>query len=290
MAFAEQHGIRAVADLSHFVSLGCDGVLVATPHTTHAGIVVDLAELGMSVMCEKPLALTTADARRCIEAAESTDVLLQVAHYRRRLGATRALKHLVDSGELGAVHLVEGHFSRRLGTDTKRPWREDPTETPVGGMTALGVHMADNLVYLAGPAVRLSAFSTRIGRTSALDDMSGALIEFASGAIGTLTTSLRTPKLASTAVHGSEMTAWSEADGTRLFTLDGDRLDEVRTEHPVEPVDGVTANLADFVACLRDGARPETDGEAGLAVVQILEAMGLSASNNGASVELAGLG
>lgn len=287
--FARRHGIDVVASLEGFTASGCDGVLVATPHTTHAEIVVELAELGLGVMVEKPLALTVADARRCVAAAAAAGVVLQVAHYRRRHGATRALRRMIDDGTVGDLHLVEGHFSRRWSVDDARQWRNDPAEAPSGGMTALGVHMADNLLYLAGPAVRLSSLSTRIGDGTALTDMDAALIEFGSGAVGVLTTSLRIPKLVTTTVHGSEMTAWSEADGTRLFTLAADRLDESRTEHVVEAVDGVAANLAAFAEAIRNGTPPETDGAAGLAVVAILEAMGISAANHGAPVELASL-
>lgn len=283
--FAAEHGCRAATSLDDLLGAALDGVLVATPHTTHVELVEAIAGSGINVMVEKPLALTVADAKRCVRAADKAGVLLQVAHYRRRVAATRAIRRLIDEGSLGALHLVEGHFSRRWRPDTIRPWRDDPAEAPAGGMTALGVHMADNLLYFAGPAVRVSCFSTRIGAITALDDMTGALIEFASGAVGTLTTSLRIPKIVTCAAHGSEMVAWSEADGSRFFTLKGDG--EERVEHEVEPKDAVAENLAHFVDCVRSGSQPETGGPEGLAVVAILEAMTTSAANNGAVVELA---
>jgi predicted dehydrogenase len=284
--FAVEHGCRAAPTLDDLFADDVDGVLIATPHRSHPELVEAAAAHGVAAMVEKPLALTTAAARRCVTAADRAGTILQVAHYRRRLGATRALHRLVETGALGRLHLVEGHFTRRLGPDKERPWRDDPAEAPVGAMTALGVHMADNLLYLAGPAVRLSAYSTRLGRESALDDMSGALIEFESGALGTLTTSLRIPRVITCAAHGTDMVAWSEEDGTRLFTLGAD---DARMEQPIEAGDPVVDNLAHFVACIRTGLTPETGGPEGLAVVEILEAMAISAAAGGAPVDLASL-
>ena len=283
-SFAEIHDISAansIADLAGSV----DGVLVATPHTTHADIVVELAESGVAIMVEKPLALSVSDAERCTQAARRNDAILQVAHYRRRAAATRHLRQLIEEGSLGTVHLLEGHFSRIMPADPARPWRENPIEAPAGAMTALGVHIADNLLYLAGDfPIRLSAFSTAVVGGSPLDDITTAQMEFPSGAIGVLTTSLRLPKLISCAAHGSDMIAWSEADGARCFTLrDGD---ESRTEVTVTPIDPMVDNVAHFVECIRSGHRPETGGAEGTAVVRILEAMSESAAKNGAAIDL----
>lgn len=286
-AFAARHGCRPAASLDELWAEDLDGVMIATPHSTHVELTLSAITAGLAVMVEKPLALSVEDARRCVDAADKAETLLQVAHYRRRLPATRRVKALIDDGVLGHLHLVEGHFSRRLGPNHDRPWRDDPSEAPVGAMTALGVHMADNLLYFAGSAGRVSAFSTRIGRVAEIDDMSGALIEFESGAIGVLTTSLRIPKVVSCAAHGTEMVAWSDHDGSRLFTLEGDS--EERVEHEVGKVDPVVDNLAHFVGCIRDGRRPETGGAEGLAVVEILEAMSRSATAGGASIDLATL-
>jgi predicted dehydrogenase len=285
-SFADAHDISPVTSLADLVK-DVDGVLVATPHSTHADVLAELASSGVAIMVEKPLALSTADADRCTDAARRSGSLLQVAHYRRRAPATRMLRGLIEDGSLGTVHLLEGHFSRVMPVDPARPWREDPSEAPAGAMTALGVHIVDNLLYLAGELPqRLTAFSTRIGRVSALDDMTTMQMEFPSGAIGVLTTSLRLPKLITCTAHGSRMIGWSEADGTRCFTLRNG--DEARTELPLSSRDPMVENVAHFVECIRTGTAPETGGREGTAVVRILEAMTRSAAENGALVELSG--
>jgi predicted dehydrogenase len=122
---------------------------------------------------------------------------------------------------------------------------------------------------------------------SALDDATTLLLDFESGVQGTLRTSLRTPTVATIGAFGSKGAARSEDDGHRLFTsvLPSDEW----IEQSVDPIDGVAANVAAFVDCVRTGERPETDGEAGLRVVAVMQAIVASADAGGAPVALADL-
>jgi predicted dehydrogenase len=284
-AFASEHGCVAVDSFEKFLGdETIDGVLVATPHTTHAEIVTAIAGAGKNIMVEKPLALTTRDARRCVKAARDAGVLLQVAHYRRLLTATRRIKAMLDAGELGRLHHIETNFSRPFGPDPKRPWRDEESEAPAGAMTALGVHMVDNLFYLGGQIKRLAALSSVLDPSTPLDDMTSVLFEFESGAHAVLNTSLRLPFVATTAAHGDKASAWSEVDGARLYVQKVG--EEERSEFAVEPVDGVVANIATFVDNVRSGKEPETNGEAALNVVAVLDAIQQSAAADGAFVAL----
>jgi len=284
-AFAKEHGCAAVDSFEKFLAdETIDGVLVATPHTTHADIVTTIAAAGKNIMVEKPLALTAKDAKRCVDAARAGGVLLQVAHYRRLLTATRRIRAMLDAGELGRLHHIETNFSRPFGSDPNRPWRDEETEAPAGGMTALGVHMVDNLFYLGGPIRRLAALSTVLDPSTPLDDMTSVLFQFESGAHAVLNTSIRLPFLATTSAHGDKASAWSEVDGARFYVQKID--EEERQEIGVEPVDGVVANITAFVENVRAGREPETNGEAGLNVVAVLEAIQRSAAADGAFVDL----
>ena len=77
--------------------------------------------------------------------------------------------------------------------------------------------------------------------------------------------------------------AWSEDDGTRCFTMGPDDAD--RVEVPVEHLDPIVDNIAHFAQCVRSRSRPETGGPEGLAVVEIMEAMDLSAREHGAPID-----
>lgn len=282
--FSREHAVESSPSLVALLESDLDGILVATPHSTHRDLVVAAAEAGMHVMVEKPLSLSADDARQCVRAAAEHGVILHVAHYRRRLTATRMLKAAIDAGELGTVLQVEGRFNRPLGPDTARPWRDDPTESPAGAMTALGIHMVDNFLYLVGPVRRVTAITARPLAVTALDDVTIGLFEFENGCVGTLSTSLRLPFESSCAVYGTEAVAWSEADGSRYFVQH--RNETSRTEVTVTPVDGVVANLEAFASCVRSGVESDTGGAAGLEVVRVMEAMSRSASQGGSAIDL----
>jgi predicted dehydrogenase len=107
--------------------------------------------------------------------------------------------------------------------------------------------------------------------------------EFATGAHGTIATSLRLPFVATTAAHGDRMSAWSEEDGARLFTQKAG--EDRRSETPIEPVDGVVANLKAFAEAIRTRTEPETNGEEALKVVAAFDAIQKSAAAGGVFVE-----
>ncbi|MDH3499959.1 MAG: Gfo/Idh/MocA family oxidoreductase [Acidimicrobiia bacterium] len=282
-AFAAEVGCRAAHSLEDLLET-VDGVLIATPHSSHVPLVEAAAASGTHVMCEKPLALDVADGCKAVAAADAAGVLLQVAHYRRRFAPVRRMKAMLDAGEFGTLLHVDGHFSKPFGPDPIRPWRDLPDEAPAGAMTALGVHTVDDLLYLTGPLQRLWALSSNTLPGSDLDDATTALLEFESGVQGTIRTSLRTPTVASVGVYGTAGAARSEEDGHRLFC--SFLPDDDWVEHPVEPVDGVVANIAAFVDCIRTGTQPETNGHAGLAVVAVMAAIVESAAAGGAGVTI----
>jgi predicted dehydrogenase len=271
-AFADAHACRAASSWDDLLAdPEIDGVLIATPHSTHADLIVDSASAGKHVFVEKPFTLTVAEAKRAIAAAERAGIVLQVGHNRRRQPATRRLKELVDRGELGMIHHVEANLSHPKGLNPRTGWRAEVAESPAGGMTGLGVHMVDNLIYLAGRPARLAAFSKQILKVSKLDDATAMVLEFEDGPLGWLGTSMVIPDVARTAVFGTKAAAWNECDGERFFYQEVGEKD--RTEMPVDTVDTIQDQLEDFARCISEQARPETSGAEALEVVAVLEGL-----------------
>lgn len=284
-AFADEVGTRPAASLDALLGdPEIDAVLIATPHSTHADLACAVAEAGKDVFVEKPMTLSVTDARRCIDAAAAAHVLLYVNHFRRRAAATARLRELVDTGGLGMVQQLEAAFCRPVGTGDISGWRGDPAEAPAGGMTALGVHMVDNLQALAGPVERLSAMSKPVLGRNTIDDVTAVLLEYRSGPLAYLGTSLTVPKRVTVGAFGTEAAAWSNGDGTEL--LYQERNEEGPRALSVEPNDPVLASVQAFVGDVRTRRVPETGGEEGFEVVAVLEAIVRSAAEGGAVVEL----
>ncbi|MDP6107633.1 MAG: Gfo/Idh/MocA family oxidoreductase, partial [Candidatus Brocadiia bacterium] len=92
-----------------------EAIVVATPDFCHEEPVVAAAGAGKHVFVEKPLTLTVAEARQAIAAASKAGIVLMVGHHRRRQGATRRLREMLDKGELGMLHHLEANLSSPIG-------------------------------------------------------------------------------------------------------------------------------------------------------------------------------
>lgn len=284
-AFAETHGCRLAASLEEVLGDSeVEAVLIATPHSTHSDLVVEAARAGKHVFVDKPFTLEVPAAKRAIRAAEEAGIILQVGHNRRRQPATRRLKRMIEDGALGMIHYAEANLSYPKGLNPRTGWRGEPDESPAGGMAGLGVHMADNLIYLLGRPSRVAAFSRQVIGLAKLDDVTTATLEFESGALAFLGTAMVIPDIARTAVWGTEAAAWNEMDGERFYVQ---RVGEKeRTAQDVETLDTVRGELEEFAANVRNGSRPETGGPEALEVVAVLEGI-VESAKTGTVVDLA---
>jgi len=134
-----------------------EAVVLATPHSLHADQVVQVAQAGKPVFCEKPLALKRADAERAVAACRKANVALGVGQNKRFWPSMQELRRVVASGALGTVMHVEGHYSNENSSQFFAQWRDDPCETPGAGMTGTGIHILDAFTNIAGPVERVHA-------------------------------------------------------------------------------------------------------------------------------------
>ncbi len=167
-----------------------DIVDICTPPGTHAEIAAAAAAAGKAVICEKPLAITYAQAEKAVEAVTKAGVLSAVGFNYRRLPAVSLMKRMVDEGAIGTVRLVRATWLSDEFVDPAIPfdWRFDRA---MGGSTIadLGSHLLDMATWMAGGIAEVSAQSEtfvreRSGRQVSVDDASSALVRFDSGARG----------------------------------------------------------------------------------------------------------
>ncbi len=271
-AFAAERGIRSAASVEELISdPNIEAVIVATPHSTHVDYVTAAFAAGKHVFVDKPFAMTVEGARACMAAADVAGKVLQVGHQRRRQAPTRRIKQMIDAGELGSIIALEANYSAPGGGNPAPDnWRQNPQERPLSGLTPFGVHVLDTFQYFVGPITHVSAISTRPFGKTALDDGAILNFQFANGAIGSLITSTAVPSTNRVGVMGTAGAAWNDQDGGRLL-IQGIG-DKAPTEHPTEQNDTIAEQMTDFARCVREGASPEVDANAGFRVVAVMEA------------------
>jgi predicted dehydrogenase len=283
-AFAAKHGARSAGSLEELLAdPAVEGVVITTSNQSHREMIELAAAAGKHVFVDKPFTNTVEDGLAAIASTREAGVLLQVGHQRRRTAAKRRIKAMLEAGELGDVETVVTNQS--IPNGFKMPetaWRWNPEESPLGSMTSLGVHKIDTINYLVGPVRRVFAF-TRPGRFKPIDEATVLTLELESGALATLTTSFFTPVVNDTTVFGTDAAAWSTMGGAKL-RIQG-RGDPAPVEVELEPIDELADQMAAFAAAIRGETTVEVDGEAGLAVIAVMEAAVESAAS-GRAVEV----
>jgi myo-inositol 2-dehydrogenase/D-chiro-inositol 1-dehydrogenase len=264
-----------------------DAIVLATPHSGHPDEIARAAAAGRPVFCEKPLALTRAEAERAAAACAGAGVVLAAGHNRRFLPAYRELSRRLRDGELGQPLHVEGNFSGSFGFDyDDKAWRADPRETPAGGLTLMGIHVIDAMIGLLGPVERVAAQSVRQALRIPLDDTTGAMLRFASGTTGYASTLTATARLWRLQLFGTR--GWAHM-------LDHHILEIGMINQPVERIEfpRVDAERLELEAFARAVAHDEpypvplADVVAGVAA---LEAFASSAQRDGAWTPVDGAG
>ena len=185
-------------------------VVLATPHTRHRAQVEAIAAAGKHIYCEKPFALTKADAQAALEACQRAGIVIAVGHHFRLMPSMRVLAELNEAGAFGTILHAEGNYSHDwLASYPADSWRLRAEESRAGGMTGMGIHVLDCFRDLVGPMKRVSALSKARALKLATGDTTSALIEFESGATGTLATTMKTPFAWRIAIFGEN--CWAES-------------------------------------------------------------------------------
>jgi predicted dehydrogenase len=285
-AIAAEHGLRFVGDLADVLrDPGIQAVILCTPHTLHAAQVLACAQAKKHVFCEKPLALTRADAERSVAVCKAAGVALGIGHERRYEPAIVEVRRLLREGTLGTVMHVEANFSHdKLANVPAGDWRTSPKDAPAAGMTAMGIHLTDLYVELFGPVQEV--FASTASRVAYPDngDVVSALMRFENGATGYFNAILVTPHYLCLTVFGSK--AWvkvrneTHPDTPGPSTLTLQHADGRTETRQYEWLDTVRANVEAFAQAAEGGAPyPFTDAQK-IGNIALLEAICRSVATN----------
>jgi myo-inositol 2-dehydrogenase/D-chiro-inositol 1-dehydrogenase len=249
-----------------------DAVIVAAPARFHADLVVAAAQAGKGVFCEKPMAVTLADADRAIDAARTAGVVLQVGFNRRFAPDWRAARDLLDAGRLGRPRLL-----RSL---TRDPGGFDPSRVlPDTIFLETLIHDFDTLRFLNPGAEPVEVYATADAlvepdwRDRGLLDTAVVVIRFDNGAVATAEACFE-------AAYGYDVRGEVLGSGGMAQMGDGRRTGMTFSDaagRSVETVrgdqelfaDAYTAELTAFADAVRTGGASPVTGEDARAALAI---------------------
>lgn len=269
------------------------GVVVATPVRSHAGLARTALEAGCGVLIEKPLAASAEEARELVAVAQYREQVLMVAHtflFSRRV---QWLAGCIRKGQLGAIHYAT---SSRLNLGLHRP--------DVNVIWDLAPHDFSILFHLLGEfPVSVQASGRGVVRPDGCD-VAFINMAFPSGVVAAVDVSWMSPKkIRNTVVVGdARMAIYDDTDNespVQIYdrgVITGDSADYGRnqltyrygdTVHPyIAPDEPLGVELSHFLECLNHGAASVSDGLFGLHVVEALEAAEESRIRDGVRVEV----
>jgi predicted dehydrogenase len=162
-----------------------DVVDVATPNVLHAPISIAAAKAGKMVWCEKPLAMTLAEAREMTSAMGNTPNLVWFNY--RRVPAVAFAKRLLDEGKLGDIYHYRAVYLNQSGNNPLKTsgWRYRRAQAGSGASGDLLSHSLDTALYLNGPIQEFLSATHTFAPQRDVDDAVAMLVRFANGSVGT---------------------------------------------------------------------------------------------------------
>lgn len=252
----------------------CDIVDICSPTTTHRELAETAFAAGRHVICEKPLAMTHADADAMIAAASAAGRGLCVAHVVRYFAAYAEAHDLIADGAIGTVSELS---LRRTGTAPDEVWFHD--ESLSGGvLTDQMIHDFDYARWVLGEVATVSASLDHYTADGRRGTRAATTLHHVSGATSRLTGGW----LAEPAAFTTEIRATGErgevrhtnTDGTLAVTIDGATTTRP-TDHGDLPYD---RQLAEFVRVIADGGTPRVTAADALAALDLTIAARTSAA------------
>lgn len=301
---------------------GIEVVSIVTPNHVHHEAAKAFLQVGIHVICDKPLTSTLEDAKALVAEAEASDALFILTHNYTGYPMTRQARAMVANGDIGTVRVVQVEYAQDWLTkeeDFKQAeWRTDPKRSGAGGSTGdIGTHAFNLACFVSGLQVESLAADIQAfvpGRQ--VDDNAHVMLRFDGGARGMLWCSQVAPgneNALKLRIYGDKGgLEWAQEDPNylwftpfgepkRLITRNGagagdasTRLSRIPPGHPEGYLEGfanIYSEAAAAILAARDGSKPDDavlypTVRDGLKGVQFVSACVASSHKNAAWVAL----
>jgi predicted dehydrogenase len=250
---AGQYQTHAAATLEEFAAR-VEAATVATPTPTHYPIAVQLLEAGKHLLVEKPITETTEDARLLVELSRETGRILQVGHVERFNPVMSKLEELLTRPRFIEAHRLSPYSFRSV---------------EIGVVLDLMIHDLEIILHLVRSPVK-SIDAVGVPVLSRGEDIATVRLHFENGCVANVTASRISPeKLRKIRVFQREgyVSLDYQNQSGEIYRLVNGQI--VREQVEIEKDEPLKRELAAFVECARQGARPKVSGFEGAAALEL---------------------
>jgi predicted dehydrogenase len=253
-------------------------VYIALPNSMHCEYTIRAAEAGKHVLCEKPMAISSAECQRMIDACRQAKVKLMIA-YRIHFDATfQRVRQMVQSGALGEIEAFQGGF---YGLKNKQEWRLKRALAGGGSLLDLGIYPLNTIRWILGEEPKeFRAFVSTRDKSGAFAEVEQSIewmMKFPSGVMASCGSSYGQSGTNFLQINGSTGHLRVEPAfvyGDVVLKLSGrSATGEITGGGPVNNPDQFVTEIAHFSDCVLNNKPIATPGEEGLADMQAIEAI-----------------
>ncbi len=278
-----------------------EAVVISTPAELHFEMTKFALEEGKHVLVEKPLALSSGESEILVETAEKSGVTLMVGHTFLYNSAVRKIKDYIDNGELGDIYYLYSHRLNlgKVRSDLNSLWNFAPHDISI-------------ILYLMGDKKPKNVTSRGFAYIqNDIEDVVFFTLEFDDSVSAHVHVSWIDPnKVRKMTIVGSKkMVVYDDVSNDAKIQLFDKGVDKQYNSNKLQDFDSygdfqlllragdmvvpkfdfiepLKVECRHFIDCIRNGEKPETDGQHGLNVVKILEAAQVSLKNNGKTINI----
>lgn len=298
-----RHGVSTLYEDYHqlLADPGIDAVSVCVPNCLHCEITVAALEAGKHVICEKPMAMSAAEAIRMCEARDRAGKVLQIGMVMRQKPESVVVRETVESGALGDIYHIRVVLLRRRGIPGMGGWFTTKAESGGGPLIDIGVHFFDLSMWLSGlwnpTAVSASTYDKfgplmedynyvsmwagppKYDGVFDVEDYACGTVRFGGGASMSFDVgwAANTPGESYVELLGDKGGVRIGAGPTTLLTEVGGRVADVKLQYATEG-DGFATQLTKFAAATRGEGEPPATGEQGVVAMKLIGAIYASAA------------
>jgi predicted dehydrogenase len=173
---------------------GIDAVSIVTPNHMHAEPAIAFLQAGINVICDKPLAATTEQARAIAEAVRGAKAKFVLTHNYTGYPLVRQAREMIARGDLGEIRLIQAEYAQDWLTESveatgnkQAAWRTNVEFAGAGALGDIGTHAFNLLSFVTGlKAEALLADLQSFGAGRQVDDNAHVILRFEGGARGML--------------------------------------------------------------------------------------------------------
>jgi myo-inositol 2-dehydrogenase / D-chiro-inositol 1-dehydrogenase len=298
---ARWDGARALESAEEIIAdPSIDAVWICTPTAMHRQACIAAARAGKHIFCEKPLAMTAAEALEMAAAIKTSGMTSQVGlvlRFSPVYNVIKAMFHEPDVGRLLSVTMRDDQDFPTRGAHASA-WRNDPSLTAGGTLIEHSVHDFDLLTWMFGPVTSLYCRTRNVNGADGVEDFGATAMEFAGGFYGQLTSiwhrMIGRPSNRRLEVFAENLFAACDADmlgpiifqrgaGDKEETINESEMmarftEKILRERPyLAPIKDwlaipYAAEDATFIAALKGVCEPDPEFAAGVAAQRMVEA------------------